>query len=68
MTWCLVKAQGQLYLYLILLEFGRAKKPARLIKMRLHETNSKIHVVKHLSDTFPTQNGIKQGDALLPFL
>jgi hypothetical protein len=25
-------------------------------------------VVKHLSGTFPIQNGLKQGDALSPFL
>jgi hypothetical protein len=35
--------------------------------MCLNETYSKVHVVKHLSDTFPIQNGPKQGHALLPF-
>jgi hypothetical protein len=34
--------------------------------MCLNETYSKIRVVKHLSDTFPIQNGLKQGDALWP--
>jgi len=36
--------------------------------MCLNETYSKVHVGKHLSDTFPIQNGTKQGDALLPLL
>jgi hypothetical protein len=36
--------------------------------MCLNKTNSKIHVVKYLSDKFPIQNGLKQGDALSPLL
>jgi hypothetical protein len=32
----------------------------------LNETYSKIHVGKLLSDKFPIQNGLKQGDALSP--
>jgi hypothetical protein len=34
--------------------------------MCLNETYkySKIHIGKHLSDSFPIQNGLKQGDAL----
>jgi hypothetical protein len=36
--------------------------------MCLNETYSKIHVCKYLSDTFPIQNGLKQGDALPPLL
>jgi hypothetical protein len=27
---------------------------------------SKVRIVKHLSDNFPIQNGLKQGDALSP--
>jgi len=27
-----------------------------------------VHVGKYLSDTFPIQHGLKQGDALSPFL
>jgi hypothetical protein len=34
--------------------------------MCLNETYSKIHVGKLLSDKFPIQNGLKQGDALSP--
>jgi hypothetical protein len=36
--------------------------------MCLNETCSKVHISKHLSDTFPVQNGLKQGDALSPLL
>jgi hypothetical protein len=39
-----------------------------LIKMCLNETYSKVHIGKHLSDSFPVQNGLKQGDALSPLL
>jgi hypothetical protein len=34
----------------------------------LNETYSKVHIGKYLYDTFPIQNGLKQGDALLPLL
>jgi hypothetical protein len=30
----------------------------------LNETCSKVRIGKHLSDSFPIQNGLKQGDAL----
>jgi hypothetical protein len=43
-------------------------KLVRLIKMCLNETYSKINIGKHLSDNFPIQNGLKQGDALSPLL
>jgi hypothetical protein len=43
-------------------------KLVRLIKMCLKETYSKVRIGKHLSDSFPIQNGIKQGDALSPLL
>jgi hypothetical protein len=36
--------------------------------MCLNETYSKVHIGKHLSDSFPIQNGLKQGDALSPML
>jgi hypothetical protein len=32
--------------------------------MCLNETYSRVRVGKHLSDTFPIKNGLKQGDAL----
>ena len=32
----------------------------------LNETYSTVQVGKHLSDMFPTKNGLKQGDTLLP--
>jgi hypothetical protein len=34
----------------------------------LNETYSEVRIGKHLSDTFPIQNGVKQGDALSPLL
>jgi hypothetical protein len=55
-------------LYNILIEFGVTMKLAWLIKMCLNETYSKVRIVKHLSDSFPIQNGLKQGDALSPLL
>jgi hypothetical protein len=36
--------------------------------MHLNVTHSKVHIGKHLSDSFPIQNGLKQGDALSPLL
>jgi hypothetical protein len=36
--------------------------------MCLNETYSKVHIGNHLSDSFPIQNGLKQGDALTPLL
>jgi hypothetical protein len=36
--------------------------------MCLNETHSRVSVGKHLSDTFPIQNGLKEGDALSPLL
>jgi hypothetical protein len=43
-------------------------KLVRLIKMCLNETYSKVRIGKHLSDSFPIQNGFKQGNALSPLL
>jgi hypothetical protein len=36
--------------------------------MCLNETYSKVRIGKHLSGSFPIQNGLKQGDALSPLL
>jgi hypothetical protein len=36
--------------------------------MCLNETYSKVRIGKHLSDSFPIRNGLKQGDALSPLL
>jgi hypothetical protein len=40
----------------------------RLIKLCLNEMYSKVCIGKHLADKFPIQNGLKQGDTLLPLL
>jgi len=55
-------------LYNILIEFGVPRKLARLIKMCLTETYSRVRVGKNLSDRFPIRNGVKQGDAISPLL
>jgi hypothetical protein len=43
-------------------------KLSRLIKMRLNETYNNACIDKHLSDTFPIQNGLQQGDHLPPLI
>jgi len=43
-------------------------KLARLIKLSLGETYSRVRVGKNLSDMFPIRNGLKQGVALSPLL
>jgi len=55
-------------LFNFLIEFGIPSKLVKLIKMRLNETYSKVRTGKNLSDAVPTQSGLKQGDALSPFL
>jgi hypothetical protein len=47
-------------LYSILIEFGVPNKLVRLIRMCLNETYSKVRIGKHLSDSFPIQNGTHQ--------
>jgi len=36
--------------------------------MCLNKTYSEVHIGKHLSDVYPIQNGLKQGNALLSLL
>jgi len=55
-------------LYNVLTEFGISMKLIRLITMCLNETYSRVRVGKHLSDMFPSKNGLKQGDVLSPLL
>jgi hypothetical protein len=47
-------------LYNILIEFGVPMKVVMLIKMCLNETHSKVRISKHLSESFPIQNGLKK--------
>ena len=53
-------------LHNILNEFGIPIKLVKPIKMCLNEIYSRVRVDKHLWDTFPIQNYLKQGDALSP--
>jgi hypothetical protein len=55
-------------LYNILKGCGIPVELVRLIKMFVNETSSKICVGRTLSEAFPVQNCLKQGDNLLPFL
>jgi len=55
-------------LYKILNEFGIPKKRVRLMKMSLTETYSRVRVGKNVSDRFPINKGLRQGDALSPLL
>ena len=59
---------GRKLLCNFLIEFGIPMKLVRLLKMCLNKTYSRVRVDKHLSDTFPVMNGLKQGDALSPLL
>jgi hypothetical protein len=36
-----------------------------LIKISLNKAYSEVHIGKHVSDAFPIQSGLKEGDALL---
>jgi hypothetical protein len=55
-------------LYSIFIEFGVPMKLLTLIKICINEMYSKVCIGKHLSDNFPIQNGLKQGDPLLLLL
>jgi hypothetical protein len=54
--------------YNILIESGVFMRLVRLIKMCLNETYSKVCIGRQLSDMSLFQNGLKQGDTLLPLL
>jgi hypothetical protein len=55
-------------LYNILVEFGIPRKLAKLIKMCLTETYSRVRVGKNLSEMITIRNDLKLGDALSPLL
>jgi len=52
----------------ILTEYGIHMKLVTLIKICLNEIYSRDWVGKDLSDMFPIENGLEQGDALTPLL
>ena len=54
--------------YNILIEFGIARKLARLLKMCLNEICARVWVGGRVSDVFPINNGFKEGDALSSLL
>jgi hypothetical protein len=43
-------------------------KVVKLNKICLNETHITVRMDKYLSDNFPIQNGLKQGEILLPLL
>jgi hypothetical protein len=47
-----------------LTEFGISMELFRPFKMCLNETEGEVRMGKNLSDAFPVQNGLKQGDVL----
>jgi hypothetical protein len=49
-------------------KFGIAMKLVMLIEMGLNETYSTVCIGKNLSAAFPIQNGLRLGDASLPYL
>jgi len=53
-------------LYNIMNELCINIKLVRLIEICLNETYSEIHIGNNLSDAFPNENDMKQGDALSP--
>jgi hypothetical protein len=51
----------------LFIDFKKAYDSVRR-EVLYNERYSKVHVGKHLSHSFPIQNGVKQGDALSPML
>jgi hypothetical protein len=55
-------------LYNILIEFGIPRKLDWLMQMYLSEDYTTVRIEKYRSDKLPIQNGLKEGDALSPWL
>jgi sorting nexin-29 len=56
------------HLYRILSSFGIPAKIVRLIKMTMQESKAQVRIGGDLTDEFPVNNGLKQGDGLAPIL
>jgi hypothetical protein len=50
-------------LYNIVIDFREPMKLVKLIKTFSNKIYSKVRIGKHLSERFPIENGLKQGDA-----
>jgi Reverse transcriptase (RNA-dependent DNA polymerase). len=55
-------------LYDILIKFGVTKMLVTIIKTCLDGTQNKVRIGNYLSTSFPFENILKQGDALLPLV
>jgi hypothetical protein len=55
-------------LFNIFIHFGVPIKLVRLTEMFLNEVYNKVCVGKYLSDMFPIQTSLTQGDALSPVI
>ena len=55
-------------MYKILIKFGIPMKLIKLVKMCLNKTCTTAQLGRHFSDMFHIENGLKQGDALLPLI
>jgi hypothetical protein len=51
-----------------MLSYFPDSQTSREVKMCLSVMHTKVLVDKHISDSFPIQNGLEQGDALLSLL
>ena len=55
-------------MYIILIEFGIPIELVKLIKFCLNQAYNRVRLGQHSSDMCPINNGLKQGDALSPFI
>jgi hypothetical protein len=55
-------------MYNILVDLVDLWNQEELIKMWWNESSSEVHICKNVYNAFPIQNGLKEADALSPFL